>query len=88
MNIQNINDFDFVVAIYADTLDTNPVVLKFDTEWEAQESAHDAIEDMTQWEVDHSPYPISEEERDQIEERNRLLVKLYDGINFKRTIVA
>ena len=74
----------YKVAVYADMLDTNPVILTYDTEWEAQDAAHDAIEDMTQWEVDHSPYTISEEEREQIAERNALLVKIFDGITFSK----
>ena len=64
----------YKVAIYADSLDMNPVITTYDTEWEAQDAAHDAIEHMTQWEVDHSPYLISDEERDHITERNSLLV--------------
>jgi hypothetical protein len=74
----------YKVAVYADMLDTNPTITTYDTEWEAQDAAHDAIEHMTQWEVDHSPYAITEEERDQITERNSLLVKIFDGITFSK----
>lgn len=74
----------YKVAVYADMLDTNPTITTYDTEWEAQDAAHDAIEDMTQWEVDHSPYVITEEERNHIQERNSLLVKIFDGITFSK----
>ena len=72
----------YKVAVYADMLDTNPTITTYGTEWEALDAAHDAIEHMTQWEVDHSPYPITEEERDQITERNSLLVKIFNGMTF------
>lgn len=74
----------YKVAVYADMLDTNPTITTYSTEWEAQDAAHDAIEQMTQWEVDHSPYAITEEERDQITERNSMLVKIFDGITFSK----
>lgn len=64
----------YKVAVYVDSLDMNPTITTYGTEWEAQDAAYDAIEHMTQWEVDHSPYPITEDERDQIAERNSLLV--------------
>ena len=64
----------YKVAVYADMLDTNPTITTYDAEWEALDAAHDAIEHMTQWQVDHSPYTITDEERDQIAERNSALV--------------
>lgn len=74
----------YKVAVYVDTLDTNPTITTCSTEWEALEAANDAIEHMTQWEVDHSPYAISEEERCHIEERNSLLVKIFNGVTFSK----
>lgn len=74
----------YKVAVYVDSLDTNPTITTYSEEWEALDAAHDAIEHMTQWEVDHSPYAISEDERDQIQERNSLLVKIFDGITFSK----
>lgn len=64
----------YKVAVYVDSLDMNPTITTYGTEWEALDAAHDAIEHMTQWEVDHSPYTITDEERDQIAERNSALV--------------
>tara|TARA_X000000950_G_C13815024_1_gene619398 strand:+ start:831 stop:1082 length:252 start_codon:yes stop_codon:yes gene_type:complete len=74
----------YKVAVYVDSLDTNPTITTYSEKWEALDAAHDAIEHMTQWEVDHSPYAISEDERDQIQERNSLLVKIFDGITFSK----
>ncbi len=64
----------YKVAVYADKLDMNPTITTYGTEWEALDAAHDAIEHMTQWEVDHSPYPITEEEYDHMQELNSQLV--------------
>jgi len=64
----------YKVAVYVDSLDMNPTITTYDAEWEALDAAHEAIEHMTQWEVDHSPYAITDEERDQIAERNSNLV--------------
>ena len=74
----------YKVAVYVDSLDTNPTITTYGTEWEAEDARYDAIEHMTQWEVDHSPYPITEDERDQIAERNSLLVKIFNGMTFSK----
>ena len=64
------------VSIYVDTLDQNPTITTYDTEWEALEAANDAIDHAVQWRVDHSPYSISEDELDAIREEESLLVKI------------
>lgn len=66
----------YVVTQYADSLDTNPERFEFDTWDEAEDWYHEEIERRVQWVVDHSPYPISETEREHIEENERQLVRI------------
>jgi hypothetical protein len=54
-----------VVIAASDSLDPHPDVIAFDSLWEAEDWVADEIERRVQYQVDHSPYPVSEEERDQ-----------------------
>ena len=54
-----------VVVAASDTLDPHPDVIAFDTLWEAEDWVADAIESRVQYRVDHSPYPVDEDERGQ-----------------------
>ena len=70
----------YKVAVHVDTLDTNPTITTYETEWEAMDAMSEAIEHAVQWRVDHSPYAISEDELDAIREEESMLVKLHRGI--------
>lgn len=54
-----------VVTAAADSLDPHPDVIAFESVWEAEDWVAEAIEDRVQYMVDHSPYPVDEDERDQ-----------------------
>jgi len=70
----------YKLAVYADTLDTNPTVTTYDTEWEALDAASDAIDHAVQWRVDHSPYTISEDELEAMRVEESMLVKVFNGV--------
>lgn len=66
----------YTVTQYVDSLDPNPERFEFDTWDEAEDWYHEEIERRVQWQVEHSPYPVSEKERGHIEEQERQLVRI------------
>lgn len=56
------------VTIACDSLDPNPVVMEFETEWEALDWLGEEIQRRVSFEVEHSPYAIGEQELNEIEE--------------------
>lgn len=70
----------YKIYVHVDMLDTNPTVTTYDSEWEAMDARHEAIEHAVQWRVDHSPYTIDEDELEAIREEESLLVKIHRGV--------
>jgi len=62
------------VTYKAFDLDDKPVIKTFDSYDEAADWINDEIDHRVQYTVDHSPYLITEEERQQIEEHETSLV--------------
>ena len=50
------------VAEYVDYLDSNPTVKVFDSRWEADEYLSERIYNRVDFEVQHTPYMVSEKE--------------------------
>lgn len=50
------------VAEYVDYLDPNPTVKVFDSRWEADEYLSERIYNRVDFEVQHTPYMVSEKE--------------------------
>jgi len=68
-----------ITVTYAiDTMDPNPSVELFDTMSEAQDWVADEMQRRIDWTVSHSPYPISEEELDEMRETEFTLVRIED----------
>jgi len=68
-----------ITVTYAiDTLDTNPTIELFDTMSEAQDWIADEMQRRIDWTVSHSPYPISDEELDEMRESEFALVRIED----------
>jgi|5_EtaG_2_1085323.scaffolds.fasta_scaffold14729_3 hypothetical protein len=65
-----------VATVAQDSLDSDPDVIAFDTEWEAQDWMYEEIERRVQHCVDHSPYAVSEEERESMFEVEAHLVTI------------
>jgi hypothetical protein len=66
----------YKVTIAIDYLDTDPTIKIFDFFDEAQDFITEEVSLRVQWFVDHSPYMISEEEREHQEEIEYTLVRL------------
>ena len=68
-----------ITVTYAiDTLDPNPAVELFDTMSEAHDWIAEEMESRIEWQVSHSPYPISDDELDEMRETEFTLVRIED----------
>ena len=67
---------NYKVTYAIDSLDTNPTVKTFETEYEAEEWLFDEVQERISWTVEHSPFSISEEEYQEIEEYEYSLVRI------------
>lgn len=56
----------FKVTESVDYLDPNPAVAFFDTRWEADEYLSERIHSRVEFEVQHSPYMVSEKNYDDL----------------------
>jgi hypothetical protein len=59
-------------------MDPNPSVELFDTMSEAQDWVADEMQRRIDWTVSHSPYPISDDELDEMRETEFTLVRIED----------
>ena len=57
-------------------LDNNPTIKIFDEWYEMQDWISEEVNNRVQWTVDHSPYSISEEELEQLEEEEYSLINI------------
>ena len=67
---------NYKVTYAIDSLDTNPVIKTFESEYEAQEWLNDEVQHRIDYTVQHSPYIISEKEYQEIEEFEYSLVRI------------
>tara|TARA_Y100000289_G_C3799381_1_gene88140 strand:+ start:244 stop:465 length:222 start_codon:yes stop_codon:yes gene_type:complete len=67
---------NYKVTYAIDSLDTNPVIKTFETEYEALEWLHNEVLERINYIVQHSPYSISEKEYQEIEENEHTLVRI------------
>lgn len=69
-----------ITVTYAiDSLDPNPAVELFDTMSEAQDWIADEMQRRIEWVVSHSPYPISEDELDEMREAEYALIHWHNS---------
>jgi len=67
---------NYKVTYAIDSLDTNPVIKLFESEYEAEEWMNDEIQERMDYIVQHSQYTISEKEYQEIEENEYSLVRI------------
>ena len=67
---------NYKVTYAIDTFDPNPTVRTFEHEYEAEEWLHNEVQERMDYTVQHSPFTISEEEYQEIEEYEYSLVKI------------
>ena len=67
---------NYKVTYAIDSLDTNPVIKTFETEYEAEEWLHNEVQERIDYTIQHSPYTISEKEYQEIEENEYTLVRI------------
>ena len=66
----------YKVTYSIDHLDNNPTIKIFDEWYEMQDWISEEVNNRVQWTVDHSPYSISEEELEQLEEEEYSLINI------------
>ena len=66
----------YIVIAAIDYLDPNPERLEFDTFDEAQDWICEEIMHRVDYQVQHSPYSVSEEDRDSLEQVEASLIRL------------
>tara|TARA_A100001201_G_scaffold635_1_gene1715 strand:+ start:2016 stop:2237 length:222 start_codon:yes stop_codon:yes gene_type:complete len=66
----------YKVTYSIDHLDNNPTIKIFDEWYEMQDWISEEVNNRVQWTVDHSPYSISEEELEQLEEQEYSLITI------------
>ena len=67
---------NYKVTYAIDSLDTNPTIKTFETEYEAEEWLNDEVQHRIDYTVQHSQYTISEKEYKEIEEYEYSLVRI------------
>lgn len=63
-----------VVVASVDAMDPNPDVIAFDTVWEAEDWVTEEVERRVQYEVDHSPCTVTEDDRQAMTENENTLI--------------
>lgn len=59
---------NYKVTYAVDSLDTNPTIKVFDCSYEAEDWIYQQVENAVSWQVEHSPYSISEDELEDLRE--------------------
>ena len=59
---------NYKVTHAVDSLDPNPTIKIFDCSYEAEDWIHEQVENAVDWQVEHSPYSISEDELEELRE--------------------
>ena len=67
---------NYKVTYAIDSHDSNPTIKTFEHEYEAEEWLNDELQHRIDYTVQHSPYTISEEEYQEIEENEYTLVRI------------
>ena len=64
------------VTYAIDSLDPNPIVKDFEDEWDASEWLLEEIQSRIDYQVQHSPYSLSEDEVDSLHEIETSLARI------------
>ena len=67
---------NYKVTYASDYLDSNPTIKFFDEHYEMEEWVHDEVQRRIEFQTQHSPFTISEEEYKEIEEYEYALVRI------------
>jgi hypothetical protein len=65
-----------IVTVASDSMDPSPDRIAFSTVWEAEDWVAEEVARRVQYQVDHSPHPVSEEDLMDMQEEEMLLFNL------------
>lgn len=67
---------NYKVTYAIDSLDTNPTIKTFDEHYEMEEWVHDEVQRRIEFQIEHSPFSVSEKEYREIEEYEYSLIRM------------
>ena len=67
---------NYKVTYASDYLDPNPIIKTFDSHYDMEEWVHDEVQRRIEFQIEHSPFSISEKEYREIEEYEYSLVRI------------
>jgi hypothetical protein len=65
-----------IVTVASDSMDPSPDRIAFSTVWEAEDWVAEEVARRVQYQVDHSPHPVSEDDLMDLQEQEMLLFDL------------
>jgi len=67
---------NYKVTYAIDSLDSNPTIKTFNEHYEMEEWVHDEVQRRIEFQIEHSPFSISEKEYREIEEYEYSLIRI------------
>ena len=78
---------NYKVTYAIDSLDTNPIIKIFEEHHEMEEWVHDEVQRRIEFQIEHSPFSISEKEYREIEEYEYSLIRMEEITNNKVELI-
>ena len=67
---------NYKVTYAIDSLDSNPTIKIFDNHYDMEEWVHDEVQRRVEFQIEHSPFSVSEKEYREIEEYEYSLIRM------------
>ena len=78
---------NYKVTYASDYLDHNPIIKTFDSHYDMEEWVHDEVQRRIEFQIEHSPFSISEKEYREIEEYEYSLIRMEEITNNKVELI-
>ena len=78
---------NYKVTYASDYLDPNPIIKTFDSHYDMEEWVHDEVQRRIEFQIEHSPFSISEKEYREIEEYEYSLIRMEEITNNKVELI-
>ena len=67
---------NYKVTYASDYLDPNPIIKTFDSHYDMEEWVHDEVQRRIEFQIEHSPFSISEEDLKDMEDIEYALIRI------------
>ena len=78
---------NYKVTYASDYLDPTPIIKTFDSHYDMEEWVHDEVQRRIEFQIEHSPFSISEKEYREIEEYEYSLIRMEEITNNKVELI-